>query len=162
MRQRAIDTIFADKSTPRSITIGTGAMISSIQVPSTAKARNQFRFSELEAGFTQAHNQIKNTAHALALVIRYRPEIVGFNANGLMATGWQNLNGLLLGRTFERVEISPYKDTVLSFDEEAEEVVASKLLVRVQTDKGWRKIGIGVGDNGVRIDTGGLIRPQST
>lgn|GEM_PF-5489171 len=163
MDNLALENILAGSHARRSVTIGTGAMVSTIQIPQTAKAPNLFNFEELKNGFTQARQQVRSGAPALALVIRYHPRIVNFANDRFAKTGWQNLDGHLLGRTFSRVDLSPYKDTELSFDETAKEVIASKLCVRVGTDKGVGEIGIGIGIDlqaAVAITCGGLIYPR--
>jgi hypothetical protein len=163
MDNLALGNIFAGQNVPRSVTIGTGAMVSTIQIPQTAKAPNRFNFEELKNGFIQAKRQVENGARALALVIRYRPEITNIAGNTFAETGWQSLNGQLFGRTFDRIELSPYKDTEFSFDLAAREVIASKLLVHVDTDKKEpTEVGIGVDlDAAVAITCDGLIYPRS-
>jgi hypothetical protein len=151
----AFGNIFADRYTRRSITIGSGAMVSTIQIPRTAKAANLFRFEELKNGFTQALRQVKAGAKALALVIHYDPAISRFDDP--TTTGWRNLDGRLLGYTFSRIELSPCENTELQFDEQAKMVIASELHVEARTDKGPRKIGIGLS---VAITCDGLIRPK--
>jgi hypothetical protein len=151
----AFGNIFADSYTRRSITIGTGAMVSTIQIPRTAKATNLFRFEELKNGFAQALRQVKAGAQALVLVIHYDPAVSHFADPA--TTGWRNLDGQLLGHTFSRVELSPYKDTELHFDEQAKMVIASTLRVKAETNKGPREIGIGLG---VAITCDGLICPK--
>lgn len=162
MDNLALGNIFAG-NVPRSVTIGTGAMVSTIQIPHTAKAPNRFNFEELKSCFTQAKLQVKSGARALALVIRYHPEITNFTGNSFAETGWRNLDGQLLGRTFGRIELSPYKDTEFSFDLTAREVIASKLLVHIDTDKEEPiEVGIGVDlDAAVAITCDGLIYPRS-
>lgn len=156
MDSRAFGNIFAGTA-PRSVTLGTSAMATSIQVQPAATPRNRFEFSELRDSFVQALNQVTSGAAALALIVRYDPQIVDFAKKVYMTTGWQNLDGQLIDRSFERVELSPYKDTELSFDLKAKEVIASTLRVKAMTDKGPREIGIGIG---VAVTTGGLIYPK--
>ena len=163
MDNLALENIFAGRHARRSVTIGTGAMVSTIQIPQTAKAPNLFNFEELKRGFSQALHQIRSGAPALALVIRYHPGIVNFADSSFAETGWRNLDGWLLDRTFDRVDLSPYEDTELSFDETVREVIASKLCVRVGTDKGVGEIGIGIGVDlqaTVAITCDGLIYPR--
>jgi len=159
MDNLALGNIFVGSHARRSVTIGTGAMVPTIQLPQTAKVPNLFNFEELKSGFSQALHQVRSGALALALVIRYHPTIVDFADERFAETGWQNLNGQLFGRTFDRVDLRPYKDTELSFDNTAQEVIASQLCVRAHTDKGVKEIGIGVG---IALTRSGLIYPRPT
>lgn len=144
--------------TPRSITIGTLHSLPTIQVPPTAKARNEFTFEELRQGIEQAYRQVKRGGPALALRVRFHPSV----AFGMSHTiGWRGTNPYLWDRTLGFVSFQPLitdPELPLRFNEEAGIVTIPAVQAEAKEDDNAEGFKFGLND--FAITTRGDIFPN--